>query len=50
MEEDVFIQQSYKISDVNRCESKLSASATEHVPKRMEEKCEGNDNKFNNNA
>ena len=44
------MQQNYKISDENMCESKLSASATEHVPKRMEEKCEGKGNKFNNNA
>ena len=49
MEEDVFTQQNYKISDDSRCESKLSVSANEYVPKRME-KCEGNDDKFNNNA
>ena len=49
-EEEVFKQQNYVISDENRCESKLSASANEHVPKRMEEKSEGNDNEFNNNT
>ena len=49
-EEDVFIRQQCKISDENSHESKLSASATEHIRKRMEDKREENDNKIINNA
>ena len=48
MDEDE-IQQNYKSSDVNRYESKLSASETSYFPKRIEEKCKGNYNAFNNN-
>ena len=49
-EEDVFIKQNYEISDENRCASKMCASATECVPKRMEENSEGNDSKKHHNA
>ena len=48
IEEDE-IQQNYESSDVNKHESKLSASATVCFPQMIEEKCEGNDNTFNNN-
>ena len=48
MEQDE-IRQKHKSSDANKYESKLSASATVHFPQRIEEKCEGNDNTFNDN-
>ena len=47
IEEDE-IRQNYKSSDVNRHETKLSTSATACFPKRIEEKCEGNDDAFDN--
>ena len=50
MEKEVFMKQNYKISDENRSASKMCASATEHVPKNMEEKSAGNDSKVNHNA
>ena len=48
MKEDE-IQQNYKSSDANKHESKLSASATACLPKRIEKKYEGKDNTFNDN-
>ena len=38
------------ISDESRHASKLCASATEHVPKRLDEKSDGHDSKVNFNA
>ena len=48
MEEDE-IRQNYKSNEVKRCESNLRASANECFPKRIEEKCERNDDALNNN-
>ena len=49
-EKDVFTKQNNLISDESRYASKLCALATEHVPKRMDEKSDGNDSKVNYNA
>ena len=46
----MFIKQNYKISDENRHASKLCTSATECVPKSIEEKSIGDNIKVNHNA